>query len=237
MTYDDVQDLPAVATEAGAAPSAFRSRRMQRAQGVAAVPAPAQLPQTPAGDAGGSASPRGLAEPITVTLPYPPSANRYWRTRVVFPKMEKMSAAYVSGGVRGLLDLLQSETFVNTYPSADAKVFKEAVGWKLKAAGVRQPLQGRVQVDLQLWPHRPLDWKTRAKKDPLYWADSVQRLDLDNCRKALNDACNEIAYRDDKCIWKDSGEVMEPDGREACLVVTITPLVKEPEPVVQESLL
>jgi crossover junction endodeoxyribonuclease RusA len=165
-------------------------------------------------------------DPIRLTLPYPPSANRYWRTRVVFPKMETMAAAYRSGGVKALLEMLQKETFVSTYPSADAQAFKEAVGWKLRAAGVRKPIAGRVQVDLQLWPHQPKDWKTRAKKDPLYWADTVQRLDLDNCRKALNDALNEIAIVDDKYIWRDSGEVMEPDGREACLVVTITPLVK-----------
>lgn len=162
---------------------------------------------------------------ITVTLPYPPSANRYWRSRVVFPKMEAMTAAYKTGGVRCLLDLLQKDTFVSTYPSAEAKVFKESVAWMLKAAGVREPMAGRVQVDLQLWPHQPKDWKTRARKDPLYWADTVQRLDLDNARKATNDALKDIAFGDDKCIWRDSGEVMEPDGREACLVVTITAIV------------
>lgn len=154
------------------------------------------------------------AAPVTVTLPYPPSANRYWRSRIVTPR----------GG----------EPFVSTYISPEGKEFKEKVGWLLKAAGIRQAFPRRVQVDLQLWPHRPLDWAKRARLDPLYWADTVQRLDLDNCRKALNDALKEIAFGDDKCIWKDSGEVMEPDGREACLVVTITPLVKA---VVQESLL
>lgn len=145
-------------------------------------------------------------QPIVLTLPYPPSANRYWRSRIVTPK----------GG----------ESFVSTYVSSEAKQFKEAVGWLLRSAGVRQPLAGRVQVDLQLWPHRPLDWAKRAKADPLYWADTVQRLDLDNCRKVVNDALKDLAFGDDKCIWRDSGEVMEPDGREACLVVTITPLVK-----------
>lgn len=145
-------------------------------------------------------------QPVTVTLPYPPSNNRYWRSRIVTPK--------------------GAEPFVHHYISPEGKQFKEAVGWLLRSAGVRQPFPRRVQVDLQLWPHRPQDWAKRMKADPLYWADTVQRLDLDNARKALNDALNEIAIKDDKCIWKDSGEVMEPDGREACLVVTITPLVK-----------
>ena len=87
-------------------------------------------------------------------------------------------------------------------------------------------MQGRVAVHIELWPHRPLDWAKRAKSDPLYWADTVQRLDLDNARKVVNDALKDLAFGDDKCIWRDSGEVMEPDGRDACLVVTITPLVK-----------
>jgi crossover junction endodeoxyribonuclease RusA len=171
--------------------------------------------------------PAQAGKPITVTLPYPPSANRYWRTRVVFPKMEKMAAVYKDGGVKALFELLQKESFVNTYPSSEAKTFKESVAWLLKSAGVRSVINARrFRVDLVLWPHRPQDWKTRMKKDPLYWADTVMRLDLDNTRKAVNDALNEIAIPDDKAIWEDSGTVMEPDGRDACLVVTITPLVK-----------
>ncbi len=178
----------------------------------------------------------GSLEPFTITLPYPPSANRYWRTRVVLPKMEKMEEVYKAGGVKALYKLLTEGSFVNTYPSADGKAFKEEVAWRLAAAKLRTPFPGRVQVDIQLWPHRPLDWKTRERKDPLYWADTVQRLDLDNTRKAVNDALNEKAFSDDKMIWKDSGEVMEPDGRDQCVIVKITPLVKAPVPK-QESLL
>jgi crossover junction endodeoxyribonuclease RusA len=147
-------------------------------------------------------------EPIRVTLPYPPSANRYWRTRAITPKHPK------------------AQPIVSTYVSSEAKQFKENVGWLLKGAGVRKPLAGRVHVHIELWPHRPLDWVKRAKADPLYWADTVQRLDLDNCRKVVTDALIGIAIEDDRQVWKDSGEVMEPDGRDACLVVTITPLVK-----------
>lgn len=145
---------------------------------------------------------------ITVTLPYPVSANRYWATRVT---KSKQTGKWIA----------------MTYVTSEAQAYKEKVGWLMRAAGVRKPLQGRVAVDIKLYPHRPLDWARRAKADPLYWADTVQRLDLDNCRKVVNDALKDIVFGDDKCIWRDSGEVMEPDGREACLVVTITPLVKE----------
>lgn len=148
---------------------------------------------------------------ITVKLPYPISANRYWATRIVTPK----------GGGRPM---------AMTYVTPEAKQYKEAVAWLLKSHGVRQALPGRVQVDIQMWPHRPLDYKKRMAKDPMYWDDTVMRLDLDNARKVVNDALKEIAFADDKCIFKDSGEVMEPDGREACLIVTIRPYVRTPNP-------
>lgn len=145
---------------------------------------------------------------VRVTLPYPISANRYWATR-----------AFVSKDTR--------KPMASTYVTSEAKQYKEAVGWLLRSAGVRCAFPGRVHVHIQLWPHRPLDWAKRAKKDPLYWADTVQRLDLDNARKVVTDALKGIAIDDDRQIWRDSGEVMEPDGRDACLVVTITPLVPQ----------
>lgn len=153
---------------------------------------------------------------ITLTLPYPISANRYWATRVIKPK----------GGGRPM---------AMTYVTPEAKAYKEQVGLLLKSAGVREALPGRVQVDIQMYPHRPLDYKKRIRVDPLYWDDTVMRLDLDNARKVVNDALKELAFSDDKAIFKDSGEVMEPDGREACLVVTIRPYVRQCNP--QSSLL
>lgn len=179
-------------------------------------PAPASAPaRKPAKeDPAYRCAPVHPGNPITVTLPSPISANRYWRTRVITPKT--------------------GPAIVSTYVSAEAKQFKEAAGWLLKSAGMRQPFAGRVQVDLQLWPHRPLDWAKRAKADPLYWADTVQRIDADNCLKVCLDSLKDIAFGDDRCVWKASVEVMEPDGRDACLVVTITPLVKVNP---QESLL
>lgn len=148
---------------------------------------------------------------ITVKLPYPISANRYWATRVITPKG-------------------QTRAMAMTYVTPEAKQYKEQVGWILKAAGVRQAMPGRVEVHIQMYPHRPLDYKKRMRDNPLYWDDTVMRLDLDNCRKVVNDALKEIAFADDKCIFKDSGEVMEPDGREACLVVTIKPYVRAVNP-------
>lgn len=148
---------------------------------------------------------------ITLKLPYPISANRYWATRVIVPKGTKRAMAM-------------------TYVTPEAKAYKEQVGWILKQHGVREALPGRVQVDIQMYPHRPLDFKKRMKADPMFWDDTVQRLDLDNCRKVVNDSLKEIAIQDDFYIFKDSGEVMEPDGREACLIVTIRPYVRAENP-------
>ena len=142
---------------------------------------------------------------ITVTLPPAVSANRYWSSRIVTPK----------GG----------KPFVSTYVSSEAKAYKESVAWLMKAAGVHKPFPGRVAAHIAVYPHRPLDYHKRMRDDPLYWADTVQRLDLGNNRKTIEDALNGIAYTDDKCIWMDGGEVMEPDGREACVVLTLWPLV------------
>ena len=147
---------------------------------------------------------------ITLNLPYPVSANRYWATRVVTPKGGRPTAM--------------------TYVTAEAKAYKEQVAWIIKQSGIRQALLGRVQVDIQMFPHRPLDFKKRMKASPMYWDDTVMRLDLDNARKVVNDALKDLAFADDKCIFKDSGEVMEPDGREACLIVTIRPYVRAVNP-------
>jgi crossover junction endodeoxyribonuclease RusA len=150
---------------------------------------------------------------IEVRLPYPISANRYFRDRVIPAK-----------GARAAI--------VQRYVTKEARQYQEAVGWILRGAGVREPITGRVRVDLQLHPHCPQDWKTRMRKDPLTWADTVQRLDLDNCRKVLIDALSGIAIVDDNQVWKDTGEVMEPrPDVEACVVVRISRgIVDNPQP-------
>ena len=82
---------------------------------------------------------------LVLTLPPPVSANRYWATRVITPK----------GGSRPM---------ALTYVTPEAKQYRKEVVWIARAAGARQPLQGRIAVDLKLYPHRPQDWKTRQRK-------------------------------------------------------------------------
>lgn len=149
-----------------------------------------------------------VAKPVAlVRLPPPISTNDYWRSRVI----------QVNG-----------RPMVSTYVSKEAVTYKKDVGWLLAAQGVRKPIEGRVQVDIRLLPPCPKDWRTRARKDPLYWADSVRRNDLDNCRKVLLDAMRGIAFVDDVQVYRDFGEILEPqEGEDACVIVMLSRLVRE----------
>ena len=141
---------------------------------------------------------------VTMKLPMAVSANRYWRTRVVTPP--------------------RAEPFVQTYLSEDAKRFKEEVGWRAKAYGIRQPFTGRVEMHVRLYPHRPLDFQTRMRKLGDLWDDSVQCIDLGNCEKVLSDALQGIVIVDDKQFRRILLERMEPDAEGERMIVTITPI-------------
>lgn len=140
---------------------------------------------------------------IRLTLPYPISANRYWASRVVNVKGRMMPMVYVT---------------------SDAKNYIEQVGWLCRAAGIRQPLQGRLAVEVKLYPNRPLDWAKRVKKLGAAWDDTVQCMDLTNCEKVLLDALNTLAFDDDKQIRRYVAERMEPDAKGARVEMTIEAL-------------
>lgn len=139
-------------------------------------------------------------QPIELVLPYPLSANRYWRT-------------YMPKGFKAPVTVCSSE----------AKAYKQQVGWLAKAAGIRQPITGRVAVSYTLYPKRPQDWAKRAAKDPAAWDDGVLCIDLDNAQKVLFDALKGVVIEDDKWVRRIEAERAEPDG-EARLVVRIWPL-------------
>ncbi|MDE1138174.1 MAG: RusA family crossover junction endodeoxyribonuclease [Paraburkholderia tropica] len=138
---------------------------------------------------------------LTVTLPYPLSANKYWRP--------------VTLNGRAMI-----------VPTKEAKAFKADIAWRLLDAGVRRPLAGRVQIHLDLYPARPKDWQARQRKLGACWDDNVMCIDIDNARKVLYDAFKGVLIVDDKWIWSDSATRREPDG-EARVVVTITQITTE----------
>ena len=130
-----------------------------------------------------------LVAGIVLTLPYPPSANRYWRHR-----------ALPRGGI-------------STYVSKDGKQFRQDVHNLLRVAGIRKPLQGRVGIEYTLYPHRPLDYRTRMRKLGDAWHDTVQCIDLDNAQKALLDALKGVAFEDDAWVRDIRARRAEPDGQ------------------------
>lgn len=137
---------------------------------------------------------------ITLTLPYPISANLYWRTRVV-------------------------NRVAMTYVSKEAKAYKTEVAWRARAAGVRTPILGRVAVSYVLYPKRPQDWQKRAQKDPLGWDDDVRCIDLDNAQKVLFDALKGVVIEDDRWVRRIEAARFEPDG-DARIVVCVEPIVQ-----------
>lgn len=134
---------------------------------------------------------------ISVTLPWPLSANRYWRSFV--PKGHK----------RAIVTL-----------SDEAKAYKNEVRAAVLTAGAK-PIAGRVALTIHLYPARPQDAEKRMRKNPLTWDDDVRSIDLDNALKVTLDALKGLAFGDDSMVRKIVAERMEPDGA-ARAVVTVT---------------
>lgn len=141
---------------------------------------------------------------ITLTLPYPLSANRYWRP-------VKLGA------------------HISIVPTKEAKAFRADIAARCRAQGARAPLAGRVHIDVKLYPARPQDWQRRMRVDGAAWDDTVRCIDIDNANKVLLDALKDVAIEDDKWVRRLTSERMEPDG-EARVVVTITAMpVAQPQ--------
>lgn len=146
---------------------------------------------------------------ITLTLPYPLSANRYWRPVPI-------------------------GKHVTIVPTKEAKAYRKEVASLCAVAGIHSPLSGRVEIAVALYPHRPLDWQKRQRQHGAAWDDTVQCIDVDNANKVLLDALKGVAIDDDKWVRRLVAERMEPDAEGSRVVVTIRQM---PLPVVQGSLL
>ena len=133
---------------------------------------------------------------IVLTLPYPVSANRYWRA-ITIPGRTMMA------------------------PTKEAKAYKEEVQLIARRAGLAKPMACRVELWLRLYPARPQDWAKRSALDPQGWDDSVRCIDLGNAEKVLSDALQGIVFDDDKQIWAMHKARMEPDGGPARVMVAI----------------
>jgi crossover junction endodeoxyribonuclease RusA len=129
---------------------------------------------------------------IYLTLPYPISANRYWKNfkgRVVVSK--------------------------------DAAKYKHTVRQIAMAAGIRSLLSGRIAVQYTLFPHRPKDWEKRMKKDPVHWDDTVKCIDLDNAQKVMFDALQNTVFDNDRNIRSIHASRGIPDEKGARIEIVI----------------
>ena len=152
---------------------------------------------------------------IHLTLPYPVSANVYWSSRIVKPKGKPARAM--------------------TYVTKEAEEYRQQVAAIARAAGLAAPMACRVEMWLRLYPARPQDWACRTRLDPAGWDDDVRCIDLGNAEKVLGDALQGIVYVDDRWIWKQHKERMEPDANGARVELAIRAM--QPRVVPQASLL
>lgn len=133
---------------------------------------------------------------IRLALPYPISANRYWQS-------------FVPPGSR----------IATVHLSSEAKAYKREVQWMARKQGVRAPITGRLQVELFLTPHRPLDAIKRMQKAPMDWDMTVRCIDAGNAEKVAMDALQGIVFANDAQIHRLVVERCEPGA--AGLVVQV----------------
>lgn len=109
-----------------------------------------------------------------------------------------------------------------TYVSSEAKAYKAHVLAVARAAGIVEPIKGRVQIEICMYPNRPQDWQKRMRQLGAAWDDGVRSIDLDNANKVLLDSLKGVVIEDDGWqVRRLTSERMEPDGA-ARVVVTIT---------------
>ena len=104
-------------------------------------------------------------------LPYPPSANRYWR---IFRNRATLSA--------------------------DARLYKRKVRALALSRGMSDPTTAPVSLALTLRPVRPLDGDKRERLHGPHWHLKLRCIDLDNALKIALDALQGIAYANDKQV-------------------------------------
>jgi crossover junction endodeoxyribonuclease RusA len=139
---------------------------------------------------------------VKLLLPYPVSANRYWR-----------SFAY--------LDRTTKKPRSVTVPSDEAKAFKQEVGWRAKAAGFKEPTTKPIEIaSITLCP--------RTKKDG---TASATVLDLGNCWKVVEDALQGIVYVNDRQIKRIANVEYGAPSDDGALIIEVIEFTPAPAPM------
>lgn len=143
---------------------------------------------------------------VRLVLPYPVSANRYWRSTAV-------------------------HGHVQVYVSTEGKAYKRDVAWIAKAAGIRAPTERPIEIGrIVITPPA-----TRVRRDRFLVEQVVKngsRIDLDNGLKITFDALKEIVYVDDAQIERIRGPIeYGPFEGAGSLVIEIGEFVPPPAPL------
>jgi crossover junction endodeoxyribonuclease RusA len=139
---------------------------------------------------------------ITLILPRPISANRYWRP-------------------------VNIGKHITIVPTKEAKDYRKTVAAIAAGLGIVKPLAGRIAIEVDLYPHRPLDWQKRQRTHGAAWDDTVQCIDLDNANKVLLDSLKGVAFEDDSWVRRLVAQRMEPDDGGERVVIRIQQLAVE----------
>lgn len=174
-------------------------------------PCSVEPPETPALQGQQRETGRDQQRSITLTLPYPLSSNRYWRSFI-----PKKKDGTVGGNGRAVVTL-----------SREAEAYKTKVRSIAIGSGVTAPIRGRVLLEVKLYPARPDDWIRRAQRNPDGWDNDVRCVDLDNALKVTIDALKGSVIEDDRWVFRLVADRMEPDG-EARMIITVVPIVVVP---------
>ena len=103
-------------------------------------------------------------------------------------------------------------TKFGTYNDPKYTAYKKALRL-VASAQIKEPLEGAVKMSIVFQFKKPKSW-SKKKKAAAFW--HTQKPDADNLQKAVKDALNGLAYKDDSqvCdmdvvkIWGDSDRVM-----------------------------
>jgi crossover junction endodeoxyribonuclease RusA len=130
---------------------------------------------------------------IDLVLPYPLSANRYWRP-------------------------VKVGKHITIVPTKEAKAYRADVAARCPRHSM---VTGRVAIFVWLYPNRPQDWQKRQRLHGAAWDDTVLCIDLDNANKVLLDSLKGIAFEDDAWVRRLVSQRMEPDDEGERVVVRI----------------
>lgn len=154
---------------------------------------------------------RGLLDRINggpllgrLTLPYPITANDFWRTRAIISKGKPMAVVY---------------------QTAEAEGWKEHAGLLAKVAGFKEPTARPIELRF-VHHHKALVFSAHHKRK----IRNGNVFDLDNVLKVSIDGMKKIVFNDDKQVKRIAAEY-GPETPEGKLTVEVREFIPPQAPL------